>query len=232
MAIMNKLSNQITLHPSWLTYLASEFELPYMQQLEDFLVEQKQNGKVIFPPAELIFNALNATPLDQVKVVILGQDPYHGQGQAHGLCFSVPAGVRLPPSLKNIFKELQRDLALSIPTEGCLLRWAEQGVLLLNAILTVGQASAGSHQKHGWEQFTDRVIEHVSDQCDGVAFLLWGNYAQKKGQLVDSNKHLLLSSPHPSPLSAHRGFIGNGHFSAANDYLEKQGKTPIDWQLL
>lgn len=222
---------KIDLHPSWLAYLAPEFEQPYMKQLRAFLVAQKQQGKVIYPSAPLIFNAFNSTPLDQVKVVILGQDPYHGPNQAHGLCFSVQRGIQAPPSLQNMFKELSRDLHLALPHHGCLQTWAEQGVLLLNATLTVEQAHAGAHQGQGWEQFTDRAIQIVSEQCHNVVFLLWGSHAQKKSALIDSRKHLLLKAPHPSPLSAYRGFIGCGHFSAANAYLLAHHKAPINWQL-
>lgn len=222
---------KIDLHPSWLEYLGSEFEKDYMLKLKAFLLQQKQQGKIIYPPSPLIFNAFNSTPLDQVEVVILGQDPYHGPGQAHGLCFSVQPGVQTPPSLQNIFKEIKRDLSISPPTHGCLQSWADRGVLLLNATLTVEQGQAGSHQGKGWEQFTDRAIQLVNEHCTGVVFLLWGSYAQKKGQFIDASKHLVLKSPHPSPLSAHRGFIGNGHFSKANQYLQKQGKKPIDWSL-
>jgi len=222
---------KIDLHPSWLTHLEPEFQRPYMQHLKAFLVQQKQQGKVIYPESKNIFNAFNTTPLERVKVVIIGQDPYHGPGQAHGLCFSVKPGVPAPPSLKNIFKELERDLNMPVPSHGYLQSWAEQGVLLLNATLTVEQGRAGSHQGKGWEEFTDRAIQLVNEQCSGVVFLLWGSYAQKKGQWVDPHKHLILRSPHPSPLSAHRGFIGNGHFSNANAYLQQQGKTPIDWRI-
>jgi uracil-DNA glycosylase len=222
---------KVDMHPSWLAHLASEFQQPYMQQLREFLLQQKQQGRVIYPASKHIFNAFNSTPLNQVKVVILGQDPYHGPGQAHGLCFSVLPGVPAPPSLQNMFKELQRDLQLPIPPHGCLQSWADQGVLLLNATLTVEQGQAGSHQGRGWETFTDRAIQLVNEQCEGVVFLLWGSYAQKKGQFIDARRHLVLKSPHPSPLSAHRGFIGNGHFSKANDYLVSRGKTPIDWRL-
>ncbi len=228
---MNTPRKSIDLHPSWLAHLASEFEQPYMQQLKAFLLAQKQQNKVIYPPSKLIFNAFNSTPLDQVKVVILGQDPYHGPNQAHGLCFSVQPGIQPPPSLQNMFKELSRDLGLPVPNHGCLQSWAEQGVLLLNATLTVEQARAGAHQGQGWEIFTDKAIQLVNEQCSGVVFLLWGSYAQKKGALIDKRKHLVLSAPHPSPLSAYRGFIGCGHFSAANAYLVKQQKTPVNWQL-
>jgi uracil-DNA glycosylase len=222
---------KIDLDPSWLQHLAGEFELPYMQQLKGFLLAQKQAGKIVYPPAKDIFNAFNSTPLTDIKVVILGQDPYHGAGQAHGLCFSVLPGVAKPPSLVNIFKELSRDLQLPIPAHGCLQPWATQGVLLLNATLTVEQSQAGSHQGKGWEQFTDRAIHLINERCSGVVFMLWGSYAQKKALFVDGQKHLVLKSPHPSPLSAHRGFIGNGHFSKANQYLQEHGKTPIDWRI-
>ncbi|MFV1985515.1 MAG: uracil-DNA glycosylase [Thiohalomonadales bacterium] len=193
---------------------------------------EKNQGKVIFPPGKLIFNAFNSTPFESVKVVILGQDPYHGPNQAHGLCFSVLPGVRFPPSLLNIFKEIHQDLDIPMPDHGCLQSWADQGVLLLNAMLTVEQNRAGSHQGHGWEQFTDRVIQLLNEQREGLVFLLWGSYAQKKGALINSKKHLVLKAPHPSPLSAYRGFFGSKHFSQANDYLVKQGLDPIDWRLL
>lgn len=222
---------KIDLHSSWLSHLADEFDQPYMLQLKQFLLQQKQAGKVIYPEAKNIFNAFNSTPLDQVRVVILGQDPYHGAGQAHGLCFSVQPGIQPPPSLQNIFKELRRDLGLNIPAHGCLQAWANQGVLMLNATLTVEQARAGSHQGQGWEIFTDKAIQLVNQQCTGVVFFLWGNYAQKKTALIDTRKHLVLKAPHPSPLSAHRGFIGCGHFSAANQYLQSCGRSLIDWQV-
>ncbi|WP_439133843.1 uracil-DNA glycosylase [Pseudomaricurvus sp.] len=224
-------SAKIQLEPSWLAVLGDEFQLPYMQTLKQFLVQAKQSGKVIFPAGGQIFNALNTTPFDAVKVVILGQDPYHGPGQAHGLSFSVPPGVKTPPSLRNIYKEIERDLGLPIPAHGCLQSWAEQGVLLLNATLTVEQAQAGSHQKRGWEQFTDRVVQSLSEQRSGLVFLLWGSYAQKKGRVIDRSKHCVLESVHPSPLSAHRGFLGCGHFSSANHYLQQQGLAPIDWSV-
>ncbi|GAA5316194.1 MAG: uracil-DNA glycosylase [Candidatus Pelagadaptatus aseana] len=223
--------SSVTLEASWLQRLASEFEQPYMQQLKQFLVEEKRAGKVVFPPGDQIFNALDSTPFDRVKVVILGQDPYHGPGQAHGLSFSVPPGVKPPPSLQNIFKEINADLGLPIPQHGCLQSWAEQGVLLLNATLTVNQGDAGSHQKKGWEQFTDQVIGCLSEQREGLVFMLWGSYAQKKGKVIDRSKHCVLESPHPSPLSAHRGFLGNRHFSQANDYLVQKGKEPVNWAL-
>lgn len=221
----------VQLKPDWLDALQGEFAQPYMQQLRDFLQAEKAAGKVVFPPGALIFNALNSTPLDKVRVVIIGQDPYHGPGQAHGLSFSVPPGVRTPPSLRNIFKEINRDLGLPIPQHGCLHSWAERGVLLLNAVLTVEQGQAGSHAKRGWERFTSRVIELVNERCEHCVFLLWGSYAQRKGEQIDRTRHCVLTSVHPSPLSAHRGFIGNGHFSAANDYLVSNGLAPIDWSL-
>ena len=202
-----------------------------MQQLRSFLQQEKAAGKTIFPPGPQVFNALNSTALDQVRVVIIGQDPYHGPGQAHGLSFSVPPGVRTPPSLQNIFKEIHRDLGFPIPPHGCLQSWAEQGVLLLNAVLTVEQAQAGSHAKRGWERFTSKVIEIINARREHCVFLLWGSYAQRKGEQIDRQRHCVLTSVHPSPLSAHRGFIGNGHFSAANQYLVEHGLTPIDWSL-
>ena len=221
----------VQLVDSWLSELQGEFEQPYMQQLRAFMQQEKAAGKTVFPPGRLVFNALNSTPLDQVRVVIIGQDPYHGPGQAHGLSFSVPPGVRTPPSLQNIFKEIHRDLGLPIPPHGCLQSWAEQGVLLLNAVLTVEQAQAGSHAKRGWERFTSRVIEIINARREHCVFLLWGSYAQRKGEQIDRQRHCVLTSVHPSPLSAHRGFIGNGHFSAANRYLVEHGLTPIDWSL-
>lgn len=228
---MSNASKTIDLHQSWLAHLNVEFEQPYMRQLKAFLLAEKKQGKVIYPASKNIFNAFNSTPLDQVKVVILGQDPYHGPNQAHGLCFSVQPGIPSPPSLQNIFKELRRDLGFDIPSHGCLQSWANQGVLLLNATLTVEQAMAGSHQGKGWETFTDKAIQLVNDQCQGVVFLLWGSYAQKKAAFIDTHKHLVLKAPHPSPLSAHRGFIGCGHFSAVNQYLESGGKSAINWRL-
>ncbi|HTF95870.1 MAG TPA: uracil-DNA glycosylase [Cellvibrio sp.] len=226
------MSKKIDLHSSWLSHLAGEFEQPYMRELRAFLVAEKQQGKIIYPASKNIFNAFNSTPLDEVKVVILGQDPYHGPNQAHGLCFSVQPGVPAPPSLQNMFKELHRDIGMEIPRHGCLQPWANQGVLLLNATLTVEQGRAGSHQGKGWEIFTDKAIQLVNDQCLGVVFLLWGSFAQKKSTYIDSQRHLILRAPHPSPLSAHRGFIGCGHFSKTNQYLQKLNKSPIDWSLL
>ncbi|WP_312936079.1 uracil-DNA glycosylase [Pseudomonas sp.] len=223
--------DRIKLEPTWKAALRDEFDQPYMHQLRAFLRQEHAAGKQIYPPGPLIFNALNTTPLPQVKVVILGQDPYHGPGQAHGLCFSVQPGVPTPPSLVNIYKELHRDLNLPIPNHGYLQSWAEQGVLLLNTTMTVERANAASHAKKGWEHFTDRIIEVVSEQCENVVFLLWGAHAQSKQKLIDGTKHLVLKSVHPSPLSAYRGFIGCGHFSRANGFLEQRGITPINWAL-
>lgn len=219
----------IDLDSSWLQRIGAEFEQPYMRQLRQFLRDEKAAGKVIYPRGKLWFNALNSTPFDRVRVVILGQDPYHGPGQAHGLCFSVLPGVPFPPSLLNIFKEIHRDLGTPMPDNGCLQHWAEQGVLLLNATLTVERGRAGSHQGKGWEQFTDQVIRALNDERQGLVFLLWGSYAQKKGQWIDADRHLVLKAPHPSPLSAHRGFFGCGHFSATNRYLVERGEQPIGW---
>lgn len=223
--------NTIALEPSWLARLQGEFSQPYMQSLRAFLREQKAQRKRIYPPGAEIFNAFAHTPWDQVKVVILGQDPYHGPGQAHGLCFSVPPGVDAPPSLQNIFKEIERDLGIPRARHGCLTHWADQGVLLLNSVLTVEQGQAAAHQGKGWETFTDRVIALLNQEREGLVFLLWGSYAQKKGALIDRHRHCVLQAPHPSPLSAHRGFLGCGHFSRANEYLQSQGKAPIDWAL-
>jgi uracil-DNA glycosylase len=223
--------DKIGLERGWKAALREEFDKPYMKAIGDFLRQEKAAGKVIFPPGPQIFNALNSTPLDQVKVVILGQDPYHGAGQAHGLCFSVQPGVPAPPSLQNVFKELKRDLNLSIPNHGCLQHWAEQGVLLLNTSLTVEAGLAASHAKIGWQTFTDKVIQAVNAHQPRLVFLLWGAHAQSKQGLIDPTRHLILRSPHPSPLSAHRGFIGNGHFSHCNRFLQQHGLTPIDWRL-
>ncbi|MBA1198068.1 uracil-DNA glycosylase [Pseudomonas plecoglossicida] len=223
--------DRIKLEPSWKEALRAEFEQPYMQQLREFLRQEYAAGKEIYPPGPLIFNALNSTPLDQVKVVILGQDPYHGPGQAHGLCFSVQPGVPTPPSLVNIYKELQRDLNLPIPAHGYLQSWAEQGVLLLNTTMTVQRGNAASHAKKGWESFTDRIIQLVSERQSNVVFLLWGAHAQSKQKLIDGTKHLVLKSVHPSPLSAYRGFIGCGHFSHANRFLQQHGMKPVQWAL-
>ncbi len=225
------MAESIQLHPSWMAQIGTEFDKPYMKALKAFLQQEKQQGKVIFPAGKNIFNALNTTPFDQVKVVILGQDPYHGPDQAHGLSFSVPPGVRTPPSLQNIFKEIYQELQLPIPAHGCLEYWAEQGVLLLNATLTVEQAKAGSHQGKGWEGFTDAITHRLNEAREGLVFLLWGSYAQKKGSFIDTAKHTVFKSPHPSPLSAHRGFMGNGHFVKTNEVLRASGQTEIDWSL-
>jgi len=213
---------------SWKKVLLDEFSKPYFSQLKTFLIEEKKRY-TIYPPGALIFNAFNHTPFDKVKVVLLGQDPYHGRGQAHGLCFSVPDGVQPPPSLINIFKEINSDTGTPVPQSGNLERWADQGVLLLNAILTVRAGQASSHREHGWEQFTDTVIRKVSEQKSGVVFLLWGKFARSKKNLIDGNKHLILEAPHPSPYSADYGFFGCKHFSKTNNFLTQQGKEPIVW---
>ena len=219
----------VRLHPSWKAVLADALASPRMRGLSAFLRQRKAAGARIHPPGRCIFAALDATPFERVRVVILGQDPYHGPGQAHGLCFSVPPGVPPPPSLQNIFAELGRDLGLPRPAHGCLEAWAAQGVLLLNAVLTVEEGRPGSHASQGWEEFTDAVIQALNDGREHLVFLLWGAYAQKKGRIVDTRRHRVLRAPHPSPLSAHRGFIGCGHFSAANAYLRRHGQAPIDW---
>jgi uracil-DNA glycosylase len=219
------------LSESWMQYVGDQFDQPYMQDLSAFLKAEKAAGKIIFPAGENIFNALNRTPFGNTKVVILGQDPYHGPGQAHGLSFSVPQGVRLPPSLLNIYKELVQDMSIEMPLHGCLEHWADQGVLLLNAVLTVEQGNAGAHQGKGWERFTDSVIQALNEHRDNLVFILWGSYAQKKGQFIDQSKHLVLKSVHPSPLSAHRGFFGSRPFSQANAYLRSKGMTEIDWRV-
>ena len=219
------------LHPSWQAVIGAELDKPYMQNLRAFLQQEKAAGKVVYPPGPQIFNAFNHTPFDQVRVVIIGQDPYHGPGQAHGLSFSVQPGVKLPPSLQNIFKEIESDLSIQMSGSGDLTPWADQGVLLLNATLTVEQANAGSHQGKGWEQFTDAAIRALNEHRSGLVFVLWGSYAQKKGAVIDANRHLVIKSVHPSPLSAHRGFFGNRQFSQINAYLASQGQVPINWQL-
>jgi uracil-DNA glycosylase len=221
----------VTLHDSWKAPLQAEFDAPYMAALKDFLVSERDKGKRIFPKGSEWFHALDATPLEQVRVVILGQDPYHSEGQAHGLCFSVKPGVRPPPSLINIYKEMQSDLGLKPPPHGNLEAWAKQGVLLLNAVLTVEAGLAASHQGKGWERFTDAVIRLVNDQPRPVVFILWGSYAQRKAAFVDRNRHLVLASAHPSPLSAHNGFFGSRPFSKANEFLVANGQDPIDWAL-
>lgn len=219
------------LEASWLQKLGDEFEQPYMAALRDFLRAEKRAGKLIYPPSALWFNAFACTPFDAVRVVVLGQDPYHGPGQAHGLCFSVLPGIAPPPSLQNIFKELHGDLGTPMPRHGCLEHWARQGVLLLNSVLTVEDGRAGAHQGRGWERFTDRVIDLLNREREGLVFLLWGSHAQKKGALIDRQRHLVLQAPHPSPLSAHRGFLGCRHFSRANAYLQSRGLPAIDWSL-
>ncbi len=221
---------KMTLPEDWNPLLSEEFQKDYMHSLQHFLASQKQACK-IFPDEEDYFAALSATPFNSVKVVILGQDPYHGEGQAHGLSFSVKPGVKVPPSLVNMYKELEADLNISPANHGYLQEWAEQGVLLLNSVLTVEAHKAGSHQNKGWETFTDKIIELINERHQGVVFLLWGAYAQKKGRKIDREKHCVLESVHPSPLSAYRGFFGCQHFSKANTYLEKEGKTPIKWPL-
>ncbi len=217
--------------PSWQAALLAEFDAPYVQALKAFLRAEKDAQKIIYPPSANWFHALEATPLNKVKVVILGQDPYHQAGQAHGLCFSVLPGVKTPPSLVNMYKELATDLGIVPANHGYLESWAQQGVLLLNAVLTVEDSNANAHQGKGWEQFTDKIIDTVNTQCEQVVFLLWGSYAQKKGAMIDTQKHLVLKAPHPSPLSAYRGFFGCQHFSQVNTYLELAGKQGIDWRL-
>ncbi len=218
----------VKIEKSWKTRLQGEFEAEYFKNLTDFVKSEYQNHK-IFPPAKNIFSAFDLSPFENTRVIILGQDPYHGVGQAHGLCFSVQAGTRMPPSLQNIFKEIKDDLNIDIPDHGCLNQWAEQGILLLNATLTVRAHEAGSHQNKGWEQFTDAVIKVLSEQKENLVFLLWGAYAQRKGELIDKSKHHVLESPHPSPFAAHRGFFGNKHFSKTNTYLKSNGLKEIEW---
>jgi len=223
--------DRVRLHPSWKSRLEDVLLSPGMRELRAFLLAERARGAHIYPPAANIFAALDSTPFEDVKVVILGQDPYHGPDQAHGLCFSVLPGVPVPPSLVNILGEIKRDLGIEPPDHGCLLPWAERGVLLLNAVLTVEAGRAGSHQGKGWEGFTDAVIERLNREREGIVFLLWGSYAQAKGRLIDRCRHAVLRAPHPSPLSAYRGFIGCGHFSAANRYLQGGGTGPVDWRL-
>ncbi|MCP2044136.1 uracil-DNA glycosylase [Pontibacter sp. HSC-36F09] len=218
----------VKIEESWQKILQDEFEKPYFKNLVSFVKDEYTSQKV-YPPGNQIFNAFEHCPFDQVKVVILGQDPYHGPNQANGLAFSVKDGVRIPPSLVNVFKEIKNDLGKDLPTTGNLERWAEQGVLLLNATLTVRAGDAGSHQKKGWEEFTDAVVRKVNDLKTGIVFMLWGAYAQKKGAFIDDSKHLVLKAAHPSPFAADRGFFGTHHFSKANEYLKAQGKEPIDW---
>ncbi len=225
----------IQLEPSWKAHVGDWLLRPEMRELSAFLRQRKAAGARVFPPGPQIFAAFDATPFDQVKVVVLGQDPYHGYGQAHGLCFSVMPGVPVPPSLLNIYKELEDDGNLvppfRRPDHGCLLPWAWQGVLLLNAVLTVEEGRAGAHQGKGWEGFTDHVVDVLNREREGLVFLLWGSYAQAKGKVIDTRRHRVLKAPHPSPLSAHRGFLGCRHFSQANDYLARHGQVPVDWRL-
>lgn len=226
------MANLVRIEESWFQKLGEEFEKPYMKSLEGFLSDELSKGKEIFPPMPEIFSAFDLTPLDQVKVVVIGQDPYHGDGQAHGLSFSVRKGIQIPPSLRNMYKELQSDIGMIPPTHGHLEGWAKQGVLMLNAVLTVEAHQAASHRKKGWEQFTDKVVDVLNQHCSGLVFLLWGSFAQKKCQNIDRSKHFVLQAPHPSPLSASRGFFGCKHFSQANEYLKKIGKKEIQWELL
>ena len=225
------MSTEIKIEPSWKKVLSEEFEKGYFINLRDFLKFEKQNGQLIYPPGNKIFAAFNNTPFEQVKVVILGQDPYHGPGQANGLCFSVSDGIRQPPSLQNIFKEISVDMGMEIPVSGNLEPWTKQGVLLLNAILTVSADTPASHQNKGWEQFTDEVIRTLSAKRSGIVFILWGKYAQQKEVLIDTFKHFILKAPHPSPFSAHTGFMGCKHFSQTNAILVQQKLKPIDWSI-
>lgn len=220
---------QVQIEEGWKLALNDEFNKPYFPLIKQFIVEQKAKGKTVYPPRALVFNAFNLTPYNQLKVVILGQDPYHGPGQAEGLCFSVPQGIKPPPSLVNIFKELKTDLGITPPNHGSLVKWAQQGVLLLNASLTVNAGEANSHAKCGWQTFTDAVIKKISDDKEGIVFLLWGNFARAKKVLIDTNKHFVLEAAHPSPLSG-GAYFGSRHFSQTNDILKKQGKEPIDWR--
>ncbi len=222
---------KIQLEESWKIRLESEFEQPYMQHLRTFLRSEMEKGKIIYPKPGEYFQAMNSTRFEDVSVVILGQDPYHGPGQAHGLCFSVKPGVDVPPSLVNIFKELETDLGIKRPHHGYLQHWADQGVLLLNNVLTVEKGHAGSHHNKGWETFTSAIVDKLNEERENLVFLLWGSPAQKKGANVDPKRHLVLKAPHPSPLSAHRGFLGCHHFSQTNAYLQKHGRKPIDWNL-
>lgn len=225
------MNSKVKIHPEWLAELETEFNQPYMRDLRAFLAQEAKAGKVIYPKGENIFAALNATPLSKVRAVILGQDPYHGPGQAHGLCFSVMPGIDPPPSLKNIFQELQSDLQLPRPSSGDLSAWASEGVLLLNTVLTVENGLAASHRDRGWEKFTDKIISVLASRPEPIVFLLWGSFAHKKAAMIPSPPHLLLQSVHPSPLSAYRGFLGCKHFSQANAFLRKQGRGEINWRL-
>ncbi len=225
------MSKKAPLPESWMTYLGEEFEKDYMKNLSTFLKEELAKKKSMYPRGQEIFSAFNLTPLNEVKVVIIGQDPYHGPGQAHGLCFSVKPGVPTPPSLKNIYKELESDLNLEKPNHGFLESWAKNGVLMLNNVLTVLRSQPASHQGRGWEIFTDKVVDILNNKCDNLVFLLWGSHAQKKAANVDRKKHLVLECPHPSPFSAHKGFLGSRHFSKSNEYMSSHGIKPIDWSL-
>ncbi len=222
-------TSAIKLEISWKNHLEGEFSKPYMARLKEFLLDEKKKGKIIYPSGGNIFFALNSISFDKVKVIVIGQDPYHGPGQAHGLCFSVQKGCALPPSLLNIFKEIQRDLGIAMPKSGDLTSWAKQGVLLLNATLTVEAHKAGSHQGKGWEEFTNKIISVLSEKREHLVFMLWGSFAQKKSEFINLTKHLILKSAHPSPLSAHRGFLGNSHFSKVNAYLKQTNQEPINW---
>jgi uracil-DNA glycosylase len=224
-------NDRVKLEPSWKARIGAYLDRPEMLALSEFLRGEKARGKTIYPPGPDIFNAFAHTPFDKVRVVILGQDPYHGPGQAHGLSFSVRPGVRVPPSLQNMFKEIEDCLGIPRPDHGCLTPWADRGVLLLNAVLTVEAGNAGSHQGKGWEGFTDAAIDALNREREGLVFMLWGSHAQRKGQLIDGKRHLVLRSVHPSPLSAHRGFMGCGHFAKANAWLESRGEPPVDWSL-
>lgn len=224
-------SSRIRLEASWKDRLLNEFQKPYMVKLKQFIESEINSGKTIYPHGKEIFRALDLTPFDKVSAVIIGQDPYHGPGQAHGLCFSVKPHVPMPPSLSNIFQELHNDLGYPLPKNGDLTSWAQNGVLLLNAVLTVQKARAASHQNKGWEIFTDKIIDLLSTEREHLVFILWGSFAQKKDYLIDKKKHCLIKSPHPSPLSAHRGFFGSKPFSAANSYLQTKGLSPVNWRL-
>ena len=221
----------LMLEPSWRAEIGEQLSQPYFQNLLQYIESRNASSVAVYPPLDQWFSALDYTPFNDVKVVILGQDPYHSFGQAHGLSFSVPPNVKIPPSLRNIYKELHADLGIDIPKHGCLQQWAERGVLLLNSVLTVEDGAAGSHQGRGWEQFSDAIIQRLNAGREGVVFLLWGSHAQKKGASIDRQRHLVLEAPHPSPLSAHRGFLGCGHFSKANAYLQARGRSPLDWRL-
>lgn len=225
------MSDNVNIDPSWKEALGHEFKQPYFADIRQFILNEKQKGKRVYPPGSQIFNAFNLTPFDKVKVVILGQDPYHGAGQAHGLSFSVPPGIAQPPSLVNIFKELKSDLGIDPPNHGNLESWAKQGVLLLNAVLTVNDSEAASHKNAGWEKYTDAVIKTISDQKEHVVFILWGRFAQNKESLIDTHKHCIIKSAHPSPLSAHAGFMGSKPFSKTNAYLRAHGIQEIDWRI-